>query len=934
MHAIKVENQSKKRVLTSSWQLLSCGRSMSANGKIRGGGLLVAVFFCLHTIVYAQGVLAETFNGSEQGRLVVEVLQEWEKTKNARFYFAREWIAPIKFNKDYRGQSLEFALTDVFLGTDLNFVAMYPSAVVIIKDPTQALLRKSALQSAIESKKRIITFTFGAPGGAVDGKPVTISGTVIDGKTKEPMRGATIRLGDTTQGTTTDEMGRYQLTLPIGVHVLSFSFVNYEEKVIDLAAYENGVIDVVLEETPVYLDEIVVQDRADREVAVTRIGQTQISMKEIKRAPAMLGEVDLIRTVQMLPGVATVGEAASGFNVRGGSVDQNLILYDGMPMFNSSHVFGFLSTFNPEAIREVSFYRGGMPAEFGGRASSVLDIRSKDGDMNKWNGNAGIGLMTSNLMVNGPLKKDKTSIAASFRGSYSNWLIHAVRSDYGNLKNSSVFFYDATLKITHIINPKTRLSFTGYGSQDSFRLGADSTYRWNNLQLSFRLDHQFSPALAGEFSVGRSAYGYSVLTGDSLNGSDLSYKLAATVIKAGFNYVQDQHKFSFGWQLTPYGFEPGSIKATSDISGAGNYKLPKQHSLENAFYASDSWSKNDRLFIDAGLRIPFFLALGKSDVVTYQAGAPREASTAVDTLHFKPGSVVKGYLGVEPRLAVRWMVRPDAAFKLGYGRTYQYLHLITNTAAVSPVDVWQPSGYYFKPQRADQVSAGYFLDFKQKSYNTSVEVFYKFMDNVLDFKDGAKLILNNTLETSLLQGKGYAYGVETTFAKNVGKLNASFNYTYSRSFRQVAGPTNSESINQGKRYPSNFDQPHIVNLTWKYALSRRHFLTGNFTYHTGRPVSVPVAIFKYDNGYVAYFSERNQYRIPDYHRLDLALVIEGNHKRKKLGDGTWILSIYNVYARKNVYSVFFRDDGSGALKPYRLSIIGTILPSVSYNVKF
>ncbi len=907
---------------------------MKGMGAHWSGFFWVAILLSISTAGYSQDVLSETMDGSEQGRSLMDVLDDWQQKKGARFYFARDWIRPIKFNKSYRGESLESALTDVFLGTDLNFVAMYPTIVVILKDPTQALLRKTALQLAVESKKKIVAFTFGSPGGATDGKPITISGKVIDGKTKEPMRGATIRIGETTQGTTTDDEGHYQLSLPLGLHVLNFTFINYEEKVIDLAAYESGVIDVVLEETPVYLEEIIVRDRADREVATARIGQTQISMKELKRAPAMLGEIDLIRTVQMLPGVATVGEAASGFNVRGGSVDQNLILYDGMPMFNSSHVFGFLSTFNPEAIREVAFYRGGMPAEFGGRASSVLDIRSKDGDMNKWNGNAGIGLMTSNLMVNGPLKKEKTSIAASFRGSYSNWLIHAVRSDYGNLRNSSVFFYDATLKITHIVSPKTRVSFTGYGSQDSFRLGLDSTYRWNNLQLSFRADHQFSSALSGEFSVGRSAYGYSVLTGDSLNGSDLSYRIAATVLKAGFNYIRDQHKFSFGWQMTPYGFEPGKIQATSAVSGAGNYSLPKQHSLENAFYVSDSWSQNDRLFIDAGVRIPFFLAFGKADVVTYQPGAPREASTVVDTLHFRAGRVVKGYLGFEPRLAVRWMLTPEAAFKLGYGRTYQYLHLITNTAAVSPVDIWQPSGYYFKPQRADQVSAGYFLDFKQKQYNTSVEVFYKYMNNVLDFKDGAKLILNNALETALLQGTGYSYGVETTFSKNVGKMITSFNYTYSRSFRQVAGPTSTETINLGKRYPSNFDQPHIVNLTWKYALSRRHFLTGNFTYHTGRPVSVPVALFKYETGYVAYFSERNQYRIPDYHRLDLALVVEGNHKRKKLGDGTWILSIYNVYARKNVYSVFFRDDGSGALRAYKLSIIGTILPSVSYNVKF
>jgi hypothetical protein len=362
--------------------------------------------------------------------------------------------------------------------------------------------------------------------------------------------------------------------------------------------------------------------------------------------------------------------------------------------------------------------------------------------------------------------------------------------------------------------------------------------------------------------------------------------------------------------------------------------LNTQHSLENSVFGAYEKTLADRFFVEAGLRIPLFISFGSASVNVYQNGVPRDVTTVEDTLRFGKFKPIKTYAGLEPRFSVRWMATPTSSIKFGYNRLYQFLHLVTNTAAVTPVDVWQPSGYYFKPQRSDQVSLGLFKDYKNKVYGASVEGFYKSINNILDFKDGAQLILNKHLETDLLQGKGKAYGVETSFAKNSGKLSGSINYTYSRSFRTFAGPSTNESINRGKQYPSNFDQPHILNVAWKINLSRRHFFTGNFTYRTGRPVTVPLSVFEFENTTVAYFSGRNQYRIPDYHRLDFALVIEGNHKRKKLGDGTWIFSVYNVYGRRNPYTIFFKGSNNGIPKPYQLSIVGTIFPSVSFNFKF
>lgn len=895
-------------------------------------------FFILTLIVsqalYGQNLLDIKMEGADQGKKLTTVLTEIESKYAGRFYFREQWIENITIDQDFSGKTLAEMLTILFSGTDLTYISPYPQTVVILHDPTQQILYRQALIKAIGERKKIEQQTFGSEKNIQKGKKIRISGRVLDFKTQQPLPGANIRVSDLQSRVSADDEGRYSLTLDPGTYLFTFTFVDREEKVIDIAAYQDAVVDVEMIEAAKYLDEVVVEDRATREVSTSRIGQTQLTIKEIKRAPSMLGEVDLVRNVQMLPGVTTVGEAASGFNVRGGSVDQNLVQYDGMPMFNSSHVFGFLSTFNPEAIRDVSFYRGGIPAEFGGRASSVLDVRAKDGDYEKWNGNVGIGLITGNIMANGPIQKGKTSMSASLRSTYSNWLIHSIKSDYGNLKKSSVFFYDATLKFTHLISPGTKLSVTGYSSNDAFRLIGDSTYRWSNVLVSARLDHQFSQSFTGEFLLGQSNYGYNIDYGDTTNASTLAFRIRSTTAKAGFNYQTGAHKLNFGWQGTYYNLSPGYQYPTSPESTTKRFSLDRQNSLETAFYGADTWTISERSFLEYGLRIPLFMSLGPATMNVYARDRPKETGSVIDTISYGRGKPIKTYMGIEPRLAYRWMLTKATSIKAGYSRVYQFLHLVSNTTAVSPVDIWQPSGRYFEPQISDQFALGYFADISEDKYSFSSELFYKKIKNVVDFKDGAQLILNRHIETELLQGKSWSYGIETSLIKNTGKFTGSLNYTFSRSFRRFAGPTDVESIADGKVYPSNFDQPHIVNLSWKLALTRRHYFTGNFTYHSGRPVTIPLAAFNYDNIPVAYFSERNQYRIPDYHRLDLALVIEGNHRRKKLGDGTWVFSLYNVYARKNVYTVFFREAAKGVLKPYQLSVIGTILPSVSYNFKF
>ena len=885
------------------------------------------------TAGFSQSVLDHRFDGSEKGKPLQLALESLESQYPVRFYFLDEWLSSLIVPDDIAGKTLRQLLDEQFLGTDLNFLEMGPHAVVLVKDPRQAIERNTMINTAVRERKKIEKIVIGDPASAKQRQPAALRGTVRDSRSKEPLVGVSVFAGNRQQGTTTDANGQFELKLVPGNHVVSVSYVNYDERVFDLAIYSDGALEVELEEAPTMLEELIVQDKSAREITTSRIGQTQLSVKEIKRAPAMLGEVDLIKQIQILPGVTTAGEAASGFNVRGGSVDQNLILYDGLPVFNSSHVFGFFSAFNAEAIRDVSFYRGGIPAEFGGRVSSVLDIRSKEGDYEKWNAGGGIGMISSNIFVNGPIVKNKTSVAASLRSTYSDWLINTVRSNYVDLENSSVFFYDGALKLTHNFSSDTKLTLSGYTSHDRFQLQGDTTYQWNNLLGSVRLDHQWSQRLGSSFVLGSGSYGYEVNDRDTRNGFDLRYRITYPTLKLDFHYQAGAHRLSFGMQGNYYRFEPGRLTPASATSSVRDITMPRQNSIESGIFVSDAYTISEKFFVEAGVRWSAFYSLGPADVNLYNPDLPRETYNRIGSRSYGAGEVIDVYTGLEPRASIRYNLTETSSIKAGYNRIYQYLHLVSNTTAVTPVDIWQPTNSYFKPQVADQVSFGYFRNFKDKHYDAFVEGFYKTISNLLDFKDGAQLILNPDLETDLLQGNGTAYGLEFSLSKLIGRLTGSMNYTYSRSLRQIAGPTRLESINDGRSYASNFDQPHVGNLTWKYSLSRRYYFTGNFTYRTGRPVTLPLSGYLVDNIPLSNFSDRNQYRIPDYHRLDLALVIEGSHKRKKFWDGTWAISLYNVYARKNAYSVFFKDDGSGVLRSYQLAIIGTVLPSISYNIK-
>ncbi len=894
---------------------------------------LVLLFLFSSTISFSQSILDLEQEGSEKGKHLREYLVELEQKHEIGFYFVDDWLDKIIIDESFAKRTLREMFNELFAGSDINFIEINPNVIVFVRDPAQSLLRYSIIREAIREQKKIQKINIGTKSQNSSKQWITLTGSVTRNKSKEPIVGGSLLVTDINVGAVTDNEGKFQLRIPAGPHVISLSSVSYEEKVIDLEIYTDGMVSFELEEKPNLLDEIIVHDKSVREITTRSMGLTQLSLAEIKKAPALLGEVDIIKQIQNLPGVNSVGEASSGFNVRGGSVDQNLILYDGLPVFNSSHVFGFFSSFNAEAVRNVTFYKGNIPAEFGGRISSVLDIRSKEGNYEKWGASGGIGIISTNLMVNGPIKKNKTAIAASFRATYSDWLINTVRSNYVDLSQSSASFYDGTLKLTHRFSEKTKLTFSGYKSHDQFRLQGDSSFRWDTSLASLRFDHEFTKSFSTSLSAGVGSYSYNVFDKDTLSGFDLKYRLTYPTVKLDFYLLKGNHKISAGVQGLYYDFNPGTFTPSSVSSNKRSIQMDIQKSIETGIYIADEFKVTENFYIDAGLRFSMFQQVGPANINIYSSGVPREPLTIIDTLHFSTGEKIKSFYNAEPRIGFRYELSPSSSFKLAYNRTVQYLHLVTNTTAITPVDIWQPSGYYFEPQKADQLSFGFFKNFKEKTYETFIEVYYKMTNNVVDFKDGANLILNQQIEADLLQGKSRSYGAETQFSKKTGRLTGSIGYTYSRSFQTIQGNFPEESINNGKEYRSNFDQPHNVNISWKYNISRRYFFTGGFVYHTGRPITLPLTAFTVDNVTVSSFSDRNAFRIPDYHRLDLGFVVEGSHKRKKIWDGTFTFSVYNVYARKNPYSVFFKEVRPGILRPYRLSIIGTALPSISYSFK-
>jgi len=879
-----------------------------------------------------------------------------EKENSVKFYFNKSWLNNVIVKQTHTPTNLSRVLYDTFKGLNLNYLIdgsnilitcnykiyatlpdnFFDSGINIIKNNSDSIsldytFLHQEKTKVIDSSNKIIYI--GNKTNRSLSNQALVSGIVRDEENGEPIPGAQVYVKTRGIGTVTDAFGHYVIALPIGSNEILFKYFGKKESTIPIMAYKDGTLNVSMKGNLVQLKEVVVTGDRENKVNNLKMGMLQMNIEELKLLPSSMGEVDIIKSALLLPGVQTVGEGSSGFNVRGGSADQNLILLDEAPIFNSSHLFGFFSIFNPEIVKDFELYKCGIPARYGGRVSSVFDITARQGNLKKFNVSGGISPVTAKLTIEGPIIKDKLSVIIGVRSTYSDWVLEKLNKP--EFKNSKADFYDLSAKISYDIDKNNYLSFTFYKSKDYFKLNSDTAYNYNNQCGRFLFKHSFTPKLYGKISAIYSDYLYNISSARFPETSfNLKFNIGYKSLKTDFYYSPNsKHTFNFGSEIIKYNLTPGSFTPLSSASDIIAVNLPMQRGIESGLFINDEFDINNRLTIAAGLRYALFFTLGPGKVYTYNPDVSRSTDSRIDSASYSSNGIINTYGGPEIRFSARYKIGSDNSLKLSYSRIHQFLHMLTNTTAISPTDVWTISDANIKPLVGDQVSLGYYQNLLSNRIETSAEIYYKGTKNNLDYKGGTDLLLNRNLDVDLLSGVGRAYGMEFLIKKKSGIVNGWISYTYSKSELKVNGKFADEKINNGQFYPSDYDKPHNLNFVFNYKYSRRISITNVFTYSTGRPITYPVARYDYRGTEVMHYSNRNEYRIPDYVRWDFSLNIDGSLKTNKLGHGSWSFGVYNVLGRDNAYSVFFKSTSRG-IKGYKLSVFAQPIPNITYNFKF
>lgn len=759
----------------------------------------------------------------------------------------------------------------------------------------------------------------------------TVSGYIKDASTGEALIGATCFAPGTSRGTTSNQYGFYSITLPKGTNKINFSFIGYErtEKVVELN--DNLVLDISLNEENLQLEDVVVTARRkDENIQSVEMSMERLPVQMVKKLPSFMGEVDVLRTITLLPGIQSGGEGSSGLYVRGGGPDQNLLILDEAPVYNASHLLGFFSVFNSDAIKDIQVYKGGIPAQYGGKASSVIDIRMNDGNTKEFSGKAGIGNISSRLTLEGPIIKDKWSFIVSGRRTYADVVGRLIGID--ELDDNQLYFYDLNLKTNIQFSHDDRLFISAYTGDDYFKLGESIYMRWGNITGTVRWNHIYNGKLFSNTSFIYSKYDYNLgVPGNSVDQFDWNSQIKDYNFKHDFSWFANaNNQVKFGLNLIRHHFEPGTINANEN-SFFQSLNLTYYNAINGSAYISNEQNIGRSLTLQYGLRISAFQQIGIGKVREYLNPESPRSDEIISEKYYDTGEWIGSpFINLEPRLSARYSLDVASSVKASYNRMVQNLHLISNTNSPTPLDIWLPTNKYIKPLVANQVAAGYFRNFRRNTIETSVEFYYKDMQNVLDYKDGAELFLNEDLETELLTGSGYAYGMEFLAKKQEGRFTGWLSYTLSRSMRKIPG------INNGRAYPSTYDRTHDLSLVSSYELSRRITVSANWVFSTGNPVTFPVAKYDIQGNTLFYYAERNSNRIPDYHRMDLSMTYNPKKNETRKVKRTLNVSFYNVYARRNAYSIYFRqnEDNPAKVEATRLSIIGTVIPSITYNINF
>ena len=777
-------------------------------------------------------------------------------------------------------------------------------------------------------------------------KKYTLSGTITEASSNETLIGVSVVVPELRTGVSTNEYGFYSLTLPEGEYKIQISYLGFQDIVQTISFTQDRKINFRMAEEAEELEEVVVTEDAERmDIRKPQMSVSTMAVQTIKKIPVVLGEADVIKSILLLPGVTNAGESSSGFNVRGGAVDQNLILLDEATIFNSSHLFGFFSVFNPDAIKDVKLFKGGIPARYGGRVSSVLEIFQKEGNSKEFKMNGGIGAVASRLLAEGPIKKDKAAFLIGGRASYAHLFLPLFDID------NKAYFYDLNTKLNYKINENNSIFLSGYFGRDLFSINDSFVNIYGNAVVNFRWNHLFSDKLFSNLSLIYSDYFYGLeldFVGFEWNSGIQNFNLKYDLK----HYLNDDLQINYGLNNIYYSFNPGKIEPNSPDSGILEQQLIKKYANESAAYVDVEHNITENLSVQYGLRLSHFIRLGQDELFVYENNRPvvfdpfqliyREA-VPIDTIQPGRGETLKSFTNLEPRISMAYTLNENNSIKASYTRIAQYLHLLSNTNSPTPLDVWTPSGPWVEPQLLDQYAIGYFRNIKGGEYSFEMEAFYKDIQNRIDYIDGANLIANNAIEQVILNGVARAYGLEILFRKNEGRLQGWLAYTLSRSEQRTEardpvvdnGRTNAETgINLGQWYSTPYDKTHDLALYGSYELNNKWSFNSNFIFQTGQPTNYPFGQFEFEGLVVPFYGPRNQERLPDYHRLDISATLTPKQKPGKSFQSEWVFSIYNIYNRRNAASINFRrNQDTGINEAVRTSIFG-IVPAVTYNFKF
>ena len=883
---------------------------------------------------------------------LTEVLKQIEQKTGYQFFWLEADVKDIRVNVNTDAKNLHTLMKDLLKKTDLGYTTYSDRYVFLVKnrkivnslpafvgwakgkstDSESELLQTNNLKASSENRIYVV----GKPENKSERRTVELTGVITSFKTGEPVMGVNMVIRKPVWSAAVSDIdGKFVLKVPVGEVNIEMTGIGINDTHRRLMVYENGKLDIELEDKIQTLDEVTITANKRENVKDVQMGMESLVIEELKTIPTAFGELDVIKVVQTLPGVKTMGEASSGFNVRGGSTDQNLIQWNEGIIYNPTHLFGFFSAFNGSIVQNMELYKGNIPAKYGGRISSVLDINSRRGNKEKYQGEVSLGLLTSSLALEGPIKKGKTSLLLAGRTTYSDWILNMLPEDSG-YKNGKAGFYDANLLLSHQFNPKDNLYISGYYSHDRFNFLENERYEYSNANGSLQWVHLFNDNFRMETTAGYDHYDYTTKNWlNDYNAFLMEYDINQYYMKMDFNHSQLQdHRIDWGLNAIVYDINPGDVKPYGTESYYVPKTLQKEKALEAALYLNEEWEITPQLTASIGARYSLFNAFGKRTINTYREGELPSTLNVTGT-ESKNGNL-KTYHGPEFRLGLRYAFTDDFSVKTGFNTMRQYIHKVSNTMVMSPTDTWKLSDMFIEPQTGMQYSLGFYKNLMNDQLEASIEGYYKTMNNYLDYRSGAQLLMNDHLETEVLPTDGRAYGMEFMLKRPKGKFNGWLSYTYSRTELQQNDPRIAKPVNKGKWYPAEYDKPHDIKLVGNYQFTQRYSTSINVDYSTGRPQTMPVSQYNSNTiGATSFvFSERNGVRIPDYFRVDLSFNIKPTHRLTAKTHTFFTIGVYNLLGRKNVYSIYFQNEGKEGMKGYRMSIFGAPIPYASFNVKF